>query len=440
VTPLVDSAGATTHYLGVVIARYLDVAGEVPPSVHLTNEPFNTLAPHEADPVCRESGTNGLASMERDEGSNIQRGEVSVSDPLGLCQPGLALAHQSNLMMASIDALDATREDGGMAGRVPPFLTKLCEILTVESSDIVTFTPATASFMINNPASFAKEVLPRYFKHNKLGSFSQQLHTYGFRRKANASSLDATVEFFHGQYSGLPGDFMAWIRAGGAVSKRAVTSCDPVASAPPQLINDMRELDEGTRQHAQMFQQAKAIHAVQLRSVISKLTARQLLSADSASYISSLMPATPMLTPEHLQQVTAGVAPAVRGLGMSAFCGEAISSVNAGAVNAGAVNAGAVNAGSSAGGFFALQEQTLAQLGGGGSGFGRMSMGSQSMEGLQAQWDALDAGIAPLNGRPLSVAASDSGESMQPFFDTQTFKRHQNHPASMDTSFARTCY
>ena len=157
---------------------------------------------------------------------------------------------------------------------------------------------------------------------------------------------------------------MAWIRAGGAVSKRAVTSCDPVASAPPQLFNDMRELDEGTRQLAQMFQQAKAIHAVQLRSVISKLTARQLLSADSASYISSLMPAMPMLTPAHLQQVTAGVAPAARGLGMGAFCGEALSSVNA----------GAVNAGSSAGGFFALQEQTLAQLGGGGSGFGRMSM------------------------------------------------------------------
>ena len=83
-------------------------------------------------------------------------------------------------------------------------------------ADIVAFNSRTASFTIHNPTTFAKEVLPRYFKHNKLGSFSQQLHTYcyGFRRRANASSLDNSIEFSHDQYTGPPAEFMKWIRAG----------------------------------------------------------------------------------------------------------------------------------------------------------------------------------------------------------------------------------
>ena len=42
------------------------------------------------------------------------------------------------------------------------------------------------------------QILPRYFKHNKLGSFYQQLHTYGFRRVG--SHTDASLEFAHDQY------------------------------------------------------------------------------------------------------------------------------------------------------------------------------------------------------------------------------------------------
>jgi hypothetical protein len=38
---------------------------------------------------------------------------------------------------------------------------------------------------VSDPAKFAARVLPRYFKHNKLGSFQQQLLTYGFHRMPN---------------------------------------------------------------------------------------------------------------------------------------------------------------------------------------------------------------------------------------------------------------
>ena len=54
-------------------------------------------------------------------------------------------------------------------------------------------------------------------------------------------------------------DFMKWVRAGGAISKRSVTSREADALPPHQLINDMCDLDEGTRQLAMVFQQTRAI-------------------------------------------------------------------------------------------------------------------------------------------------------------------------------------
>jgi hypothetical protein len=79
-------------------------------------------------------------------------------------------------------------------------------------------------------------------------------------------------------------------------------------------------------------------------------------------------------------------------------------------------------------GSFAGENQLLAQLGAASSSgaYGRISIGSQSFEGLQAQWDALDAGITGItssvggkSGFNLggSNSGSDSGDSMQPFFE-----------------------
>ena len=183
---------------------------------------------------------------------------------------------------------------------MPPFLTKLTEILTAEGPEVVTLSPDSAFFSITDPSRFAKEVLPRYFKHNKLGSFSQQLHTYGFRRRASSASLDAAVEFYHDQYEGAPIDFLSWIRAGGAVSKRTTQSrplSGPGGVPPPQLLTEMLQVQEGMQHVAYMFQQVKAAHALQMSTILTKLTLRGLVTPESAAYISTLPPQTPLARP-----------------------------------------------------------------------------------------------------------------------------------------------
>ena len=153
VTPLVDRDGKVTHYLGVVIARYLDGAGCVSPSIQLHSEPSHALVQREADSIRTSEAREGARAMR-------SAGERD-SDPLSFGQSGMGLAHQSSGMLTAMDSLDSMRDDDGSAGRVPPFLTKLCEILTVESSDVVTFNPEASSFRINNPTTFAKEVRRR---------------------------------------------------------------------------------------------------------------------------------------------------------------------------------------------------------------------------------------------------------------------------------------
>jgi hypothetical protein len=67
-----------------------------------------------------------------------------------------------------------------------PFPEKLYRMLQeVEQagkSDIVTFHPHGRAFGIHNPERFVQEIMPKFFKHNKIASFARQLSLYGFLR------------------------------------------------------------------------------------------------------------------------------------------------------------------------------------------------------------------------------------------------------------------
>lgn len=71
---------------------------------------------------------------------------------------------------------------------IPTFLQKTYSLVDVshhiykdeEFKEIVEWGPDSNSFVIHDPNRFAREVLPRYFKQNKMSSFVRQV----FRTKS----------------------------------------------------------------------------------------------------------------------------------------------------------------------------------------------------------------------------------------------------------------
>lgn len=64
-----------------------------------------------------------------------------------------------------------------------PFLTKTYQLVDDSSvDDLVSWNEDGTSFIVWKPAEFARDLLPKYFKHNNFSSFVRQLNTYGFRK------------------------------------------------------------------------------------------------------------------------------------------------------------------------------------------------------------------------------------------------------------------
>lgn len=67
----------------------------------------------------------------------------------------------------------------GSSNSLPPFLTKTYEMVDDPSTDsVVSWSSGNKSFVVWNPPEFARDLLPKYFKHNNFSSFIRQLNTY----------------------------------------------------------------------------------------------------------------------------------------------------------------------------------------------------------------------------------------------------------------------
>ena len=75
--------------------------------------------------------------------------------------------------------------DGQQGGQSPitAFLAKLWALVNDPScDDLIAWDPSGGSFHVYDQSRFAREILPRYFKHNNFASFIRQLNMYGFRK------------------------------------------------------------------------------------------------------------------------------------------------------------------------------------------------------------------------------------------------------------------
>jgi heat shock transcription factor 1 len=66
---------------------------------------------------------------------------------------------------------------------ITAFLAKLWALVNDPScDDLIAWDPSGGSFHVYDQSRFAREILPRYFKHNNFASFIRQLNMYGFRK------------------------------------------------------------------------------------------------------------------------------------------------------------------------------------------------------------------------------------------------------------------
>ncbi|KAJ8270734.1 hypothetical protein GJAV_G00118640 [Gymnothorax javanicus] len=87
---------------------------------------------------------------------------------------------------------------------VPAFLTKLWTLVEDnDTNEFICWSQEGNSFLVLDEQRFAKEILPKFFKHNNMASFVRQLNMYGFRKVMHIDTgivkqeRDGPVEFQH---------------------------------------------------------------------------------------------------------------------------------------------------------------------------------------------------------------------------------------------------
>lgn len=103
-----------------------------------------------------------------------------------------------------------------------PFLTKTYQLVDDPSiDDLISWNEDGTTFIVWRPAEFARDLLPKYFKHNNFSSFVRQLNTYGFR-KIVQDRWEFANDFFRRGEKTLLRD----------IQRRKISSCTTAAVAP----------------------------------------------------------------------------------------------------------------------------------------------------------------------------------------------------------------
>ncbi|XP_030627523.1 heat shock factor protein 2 [Chanos chanos] len=102
---------------------------------------------------------------------------------------------------------------------VPAFLTKLWTLVEdSNTNEFICWSQEGNSFLVLDEQRFAKEILPKFFKHNNMASFVRQLNMYGFRKVMHIDTgivkqeRDGPVEFQHPYFKHGKDDLLEHIK------------------------------------------------------------------------------------------------------------------------------------------------------------------------------------------------------------------------------------
>ena len=131
------------------------------------------------------------------------------------------------------------------------FVLQLFDIMTnATEEDCIKWGSGKDTILVTDPATFAANVLPRYFKHDNIRSFIRQLNIYGFQRCRNTQPPEkegmVELEFYHESFIEGRKDLMRYITRGIASQKRGGSQLDPphYASDTTSLLREMRYVQE----------------------------------------------------------------------------------------------------------------------------------------------------------------------------------------------------
>ncbi|KAF9395869.1 stress-responsive transcription factor hsf1 [Podila verticillata] len=127
----------------------------------------------------------------------LQAASNNTSDSSNTSQiqgPSTALPSASNMLINGGSSKSSSnrgsstlqqhpRPSSTARGNVAAFLTKLYNMVGDEgSNNLIRWSDDGHSFIVIRHVEFAKEVLPKFFKHNNFSSFVRQLNMYGFHK------------------------------------------------------------------------------------------------------------------------------------------------------------------------------------------------------------------------------------------------------------------